>query len=184
MAEAALAIAAVTAVVGTVATVAGTVVQGRAQREAGEQEQAAANYEADQLERSAKEELAAGQREGMEIGRQTGLARSRQRALAAASGAGAGDVSVQMLEADLQRQGNYRRDLAIYGGIERAKGQVAQATARRKAGRAALTGSRMAAAGTIISGLGSAANTASSFFLNYGAGRPTSTAAAGGHFYG
>lgn len=174
------------AAAGTVAQVAGSVVQGRATRKAGEAAQDAANYEAQQLDASAREEVAAGQREGFEIGRQTDILGSRQRAVAAASGAGADDASVTDAMADVQREGSYRRNLALYGAIQRGRGLRAQAEATRRSGRASLQGSRLAAAGTIIGGLGSAASNASSFFMQYGAGRPAGAAGAGGSgvYYG
>lgn len=173
------------AVAGTVAQVAGSVVQGRAQRRAGIAAQEAANYEADQLDDAAGEELAAGQREGFEIDRQTDLLGSRQQAVAAASGAGATDPNVTDAMADVEREGGYRRNIALYGAIQRGRGLRAQAEATRRSGQAARTGSRYAAAGTILGGIGSAAANASSFYFQYGAGRPGVAApgTGGGNYY-
>lgn len=177
-------IAAGAAVAGTVASVAGSVIQGRAQRRAGEAAQDAANYEARQLDASAGEEVAAGQREGFEIDRQTDLLGSRQQAVAAASGAGGDDPSITDAMSDVQREGSYRRNLALYGAIQRGRGLRGQAEATRRSGQAARAGSRLAAAGTIIGGIGSAAAQQSSFYFQYGAGRPApATAPSGGGVY-
>lgn len=172
------------AAAGTVASVAGSLIQGRATRRAGVAARDAADYEASQLDAAAGEEVAAGQREGFEIERQTGLLGSRQQAVAAASGAGGTDPNVVDAMADVQREGGYRRNLAIYGAIQRGRGLRAQAEATRRSGQASLAGSRLAAAGTIIGGLGSAAAQQSSFYFQYGAGRPrTPTAGTGGGVY-
>lgn len=160
------------AVAGTVAQVAGSVVQGVATRRAGRAAQAGAEIEAQQLEAAAGEEVAAGQREGFEIDRQTDLLGSRQQAVAAASGAGGADPSITDAMSDVQREGSYRRNLALYGSIQRGRGLRAQAEATRRSGVAANQGSRLAAAGTIIGGIGSAAAAQSSFYFQYGAGRP------------
>lgn len=165
-------LAAAVAIAGTVATIAGTVIQGRAIKKQGAASNDAALYEAAQLERTSKEEYAAGQREGMEIDRQTGILQGEMRSKAAASGAGASDDTVVRLASEVARQGGYRRDLAIYGAIERAKGLRAQAVATRKAGVASLQGSRLGAAGTVIAGLGSAAYNAASFFQQFGKKQP------------
>ncbi len=176
-------ISAIASVAGTATTIVGSVMQARAQKQAGAAAQAAANYEASQLDMSAKEEVAAGQRESIETRRQKDLLLSRARAVAAAGTGSASDVSTVDALADIEREGTYRSSLAMYGGIQRAKGTRAQAEATRRSGQAAATGALMAARGTIIGGIGSAFNQASSFFLNYGGGQPGG-AGGGVPFYG
>jgi hypothetical protein len=162
-----LTLAAVMAIVGTVATVGGTAIQGVGRLKAGRAEKDAAFFEADQAEALSKEELAAGQREGFEIDRQGNLLKSRQTAVAAASGLGAGDISVLDATADVDRLVKYRKDLALFSAIQRAKGLRAQATAARKSGRASLTGGRFGAAGSVAGGVGAALSSSASFFSNY-----------------
>lgn len=165
-----LGIPAILAIVGTAAQVAGTATSAIASLKAGKAQQEAANIEAAQLEEFGKEEYASGQRESMEIGRQTKLLESRGRAVAAASGAGGSGLDT--LAADVAQAGNYRRDIALYVGYQRRRGLFSQADVTRKAGRAALTASRMTAAGTLLEGVGSAAYNAYDYFGTYGTERP------------
>ena len=160
------------AVVGTGVNLVGRFVQAKAQREAGVESRQAADYEAGQLERMAGEELAAGQREGLEVTRQQELLVSRGRAVAAASGAGASDPTVIDVLSDVEREGSYRAGLARYGGAQRAQGLLAQAHATRLSGKASERGALLASRGTIIGGLGEAFSNAGSFFLQYGRPQP------------
>lgn len=149
-------------VVGTVVSAIGTIAAGAASAQA-------ANYQAAQLDLKAKEERASSQREGFEIGRQKGLIQSRIQALSAASGGDAGGAfgsTIDALANDVEAGGEYRRLMADYGGQERAAGLRGQANAARYTGQAAQMGSFFSAAGTILGG-------ASTFFDQYGYGRPT-----------
>tara|TARA_R110000868_G_scaffold122871_4_gene325748 strand:+ start:4759 stop:5307 length:549 start_codon:yes stop_codon:yes gene_type:complete len=172
-------IATIMAVVGTAASVGGTIVQAGAYRKQGISDQAAANYEAAQLDLLANEEYAAAQRESLEVGRQTDILQGRGRAVAAASGAGASDVTVRNIQAEVQNQGDYRQNLAMYGGAQRRLGLRAQAEATRMAGRASLQGSKLSAFGTILGGFGNSATNAASFFQSYGGGNAAAVAGAG-----
>lgn len=163
-------IAGVATAIGTATSVIGTIVQGRALREQGRNEQAAAEFEALQLERAAAEEIAAGGREAAEVQRETQMMRGNSRANAGAGGVGG--IGTAYLDAEVERLGRYRRDLVFYGGIERGKGRQAQANTRRIAGRAALDGSRAAAIGTILGGVGSSISSAASFYSTFGQRQP------------
>lgn len=160
-----LTISSILGIGGSIVSAIGTIAAGQAQAQA-------ANYQAAQLDLKAKEERASAQREGFEIGRQKGLVQSRIQALSAASGADAGGgafgSTIDALANDVEAGGTYRELMANYGGEERAKGLRAQATGARLSGQAAATGSFFSAAGTILGG-------ASTFFDQYGWGRPTQT---------
>ncbi len=162
----------VLAAIGMVASAIGTVVEGAATARAGRAAAEAAEVEARQLDAAGKEEFAAGQREGFELDRETSLMQSKQQSLAAASGAGAADATALDAMDAVKREGGYRRNMALYGAIQRGRGLHAQAGATRRSGQAALEGSRLAAAGTIIGGLGRAASGVASFQAQYGVPRP------------
>jgi hypothetical protein len=164
--------AAAFAAVGAIASAIGTVVEGAATARAGRAAAANAEIEARQLDAAGKEELAAGQREGFELDRETAMLQSKQQSLAAGSGAGATDATVLDAMDDVKREGGYRRNMALYGAIQRSRGLKAQAGATRRSGQVALEGSRIAATGTIIGGLGRAASGWGSFNAQFGAGTP------------
>jgi hypothetical protein len=153
----------------------GSIIEGNAQLRAGRAAAAEAEIEARQLDAAGREELAAGQREGFELDRETTMLQSKQRSLAAASGAGAADASVLDAMDDVKREGGYRRDLGLYGANQRSRGLRAQAGATRRSGQAALEGSRYAAAGTILGGVGRAVGNWASFKAAYGNGQPGPT---------
>lgn len=169
------------AIAATAAQLGGTVISTVAGLRAGKTEQAAANMEADQLEMLAKEEYAAGQREALEVDRQTKQVLGRGRAIEAASGAGG--QQTDNLFADVAIAGNYRRDIAMYVADQRRRGLISQAEVTRKAGRAALVASRMTAAGNLINGFGNAAMGIADWYQTYGGGAPVVQAPASTGYY-
>lgn len=155
-------------------TLVGRFIQGRAANQAGIAQEAAANYEADQMVDLAGNEVAGSQREAFETERQRDLLLSRQQAVAASSGGGASDPTVTDLMGDVYREGTYRSDMVRYTGADRASGLLAQAKATRMSGAAARRGGQLARTGTIIGGIGEAMGSAGSMFAKYG-GTPPST---------
>jgi len=127
----------------------GSLQQGRAT-------QAAQNYEAAERERQAATERAAGQREAIEKRTETDRVLSRQRALAGASGAGVVNPSILDIYGDTAKQGEYNAQTALYGGEDRARGQLSQAVANRFKGKAAYKGSLLEAGGQVLAGAGKA----------------------------
>lgn len=134
---------------GTAASVAGTIAQGRAQN-------AAAQFEAKQMDMKAKEETAAAQREAEQKRREGLLVGSRQQALAAASGGGAGSdaPTIVKLMSETAGQAEYNAQSEMFGGTQRAAGLVDSARARRLSGKASLLGSNIAATGQALAGFG------------------------------
>jgi hypothetical protein len=151
---------AVFGLLGTVVSAMGTIAQGKAA-------EAAAEFEAKQLEMRGKEERAASQREALEKKREGDLVQSRFQASAAASGAGAGsmDPTIAQLSSDIAGQSKYGQLMERYVGEERKRGLDTQAKAREMEGEAARKGSMFSAFGTIVGGL-------SNFATKYGAGGP------------
>ena len=105
---------------GTILSTAGAIQQGNAAN-------AAAKYNAAQLEAAGKAENAAAQRKAAEESRQKELVLSRARTVAAASGGGQ-DVA---LMGQIEEEGTLRSLTALWEGDEAAKGRNAKAAATR-----------------------------------------------------
>ena len=119
---------------------------------AGKQEGEAAAADARQLmdrARARRAEAGAQMREELRQGR---LNRSRALAVAAASGGGADDVTVQNVIADLDTDARYRAMMAMYEGTEEAAGLNRAARNRLKEGKAARTVGFLGAARTALTG--------------------------------
>ncbi|RWN26523.1 MAG: hypothetical protein EOR97_28175 [Mesorhizobium sp.] len=114
-----------------------------------------ADFQAQQYEMKAKEEVAASQREAIAKKREGDLVNSRSQALAAASGAGAGmdAPTIVKLMAGTAAQAQYNADSAMYGGYSRAAGLKDTANSTRAAGKASLLGSVGSAFGTVLGGI-------------------------------
>ncbi len=97
-----------------------------------------AQTEAAQLEQNATQAFAASQRTFLQTQRQVALVQSKVRSIAGASGAGAQDVGVQNLQADIARSGEYDALSALYSGESEARSLKMQAAADRQAGTNAL----------------------------------------------
>lgn len=134
--------------IGTIAGGVGTIASGVAAKQA-------ADYQAEQMDMQAKEETAAAQQEAKQKRKEAEFLMSRQQAVAAASGAGAGSdaPTIVRLMSETAGQGEYNAQTAMYGGYQRAAGLRAQAAGTRKSGRASLLGSAIGAFGQTASGL-------------------------------
>lgn len=136
-------IAGILGAAGTAASAVGTIAAGSAERKN-------QNFIAKQEEMRANEELAASQREAQQNRNEAELAMSRQQALAASSGGGAGSEAptIVRLMTDTAGQGELNASTAIYGGQQRAAGLRDSARGRRAAGKASFLGSVLGATGT------------------------------------
>lgn len=153
--------------VGTAVGAAGTIAAGKA-------EQQSAEYEAQQMKIKAAEEQAAAQREAQAKRREGALVQSRQQALAAASGAGAGfdAPTITKLMLDTAGEAEYNAQTVMYGGRSRAQGLMDAANARKASGRASYLGSQMGAFGQLAGGFGGlASDFAKNRYLSSGYGR-------------
>jgi hypothetical protein len=158
-----------------VATAVGTYVSARGTIAAGKQAQAAADYEAAQLDIRAKEERAAARFEAEEKKRTKELALSELTSKSAASGFTATDPSTLALADEIYKYGTLQEQMAMYGGESRGTGAEAQAEGRLFEGRAARSASKTSALATILGGISTMAG-------RYG--QSTGTAASGGYRYG
>lgn len=113
----------------------------------------AAESEAQQLIQRAKARRAEANARMREELRQGRLTRSRAQAVAAASGAGVDDPTVQRVIADIDADANYRALMAMYQGSEEAIGYERAAKNRAREGRAARVGGLLGAATSVLSGV-------------------------------
>ncbi len=152
-------IALVLAVGGTVVGAANTLAAGKAEQEAANVRAQALEHQAAQARQAAGQERATSQRAAIEQRRQGRLLSSRALARAAASGAGAGDPTVENILGGIGAEGEFRALSELFIGEERARGLETQADLRifeseqeRRAGSAARRASRTKAFAQVLSG--------------------------------
>ena len=99
-------------------------------------------YEADQLKIKGQEEFAAASRAASEKRQEGALVNSRQQALAAISGGGAGSDAPTILKlmGDTAGQAEYNAMTELYGGESRRRGLLDAAKAKKLEGKASLLG--------------------------------------------
>ncbi len=140
---------------------------GKAEEQAALARQAALEHQAEQARQIAGQERAASQRASYEQRRQARLLSSKALARAAASGAGAGDPTVENILGDIGAEGEFRALAELFMGEDRARNLEMQADLKvfegqqeRRAGAVARQAGRGTAFATLFSGLGKAAGTA------------------------
>ena len=111
------------------------------------------DFEAKQLDQNAKAEVAAATRQMAVERRDTNLAESRVRNLAAASG-GALDPSVINILGDLETEGTTNVQNTLYNANSRAAGMTNQAIASRFAGKNTMTAGGIGAVSSLFKGVG------------------------------
>lgn len=116
----------------------------------------AAEIEGKQLVRQGKEEFAAAQREALEARLAGKLLQSRQQAVAAASGGGAGfdAPSIMKLMSETGERTEYAAQVAMYGGESKRRYYNDAADAARRGGQNSLIGSVLKGIGTLAGGIG------------------------------
>ncbi len=132
---------------------------GKAEQEAALARQASLEHQAEQARQNAGQERAVAQRESKEERRQAQLVESRALAVAAASGAGAADPTVENILGGIGAEGEFRALSELFIGEERARNLEFQADIKvfegiqeRRAGDIARRLSRTAALGKLASG--------------------------------
>jgi len=134
------------------AMLAATALQAGGAYSAGKSGYKAARGEAAQMDALALETQAAKQREAAEIDRQGRYKAGRMLAVAAASGGGAGDPTVQNLISAFGADVTYNKLVALYEGDSAAAKLRAEADAMREYGRQMRTAGKMSALSTALSG--------------------------------
>lgn len=137
---------------------ASAVVSGVGTVAAGAAEKRNQDFMAQQEDMRAKEETAAAQRDAIAKRREGALINSRAQALAAASGAGAGEdaPTIVKLMTDTASEAQYNAGASMYGGYSRAAGLRDSAKGRRAAGKASLLGSIFTGFGQTAKGIAGA----------------------------
>lgn len=118
----------------------------------GQERVSEANAQADQLGRNALAAKAVGQRNALNTRLNTKLVLSRQTALAAASGAGATDPTVQTIEGQTGARGEYAALTDLYNGNSQAQDMMVRAAYTKAAGAAAASQTDFSAAKTLAGG--------------------------------
>jgi hypothetical protein len=139
---------------GGIASAIGTGLSAAGSIYSGVQQNAAAKAEAKQLKTKGDLEYAAAQVKARETRREKDLVMSRQRAVAAASGGGVSNETVEGLMAKTEQRGEYSALLDMYNGAVMRNDLYNDAAATRASGKSALTGSIINAGSTLASGAG------------------------------
>lgn len=147
VAAAGTAAAAALPTIGTILSTGATVAGGIAANKA-------AKGEAKALQKQGAEEEAMGSRAAEERRRQTELVLSRQIALAADSGAGTDNASIDKIYTDTAQQGSYLARADYEAGKRQSDGMMDRAAAAKLKGKNALYGSILDGAGTAFKGFG------------------------------
>jgi hypothetical protein len=140
-----------------------------------------AKAQAKAMEVRAGEERAVSQREAIRRSKEAKMVMSRQQAVAASSGGGAGDPTVVNLMSGVGAEGKYQSGVALYEGETKGRGLEFDADIRRMEGRQALFAGFIGGASSILNGF--------SNFSQYASSPPPSrtmpsAVGGGGYFYG
>src|SRR5690242_13694746 len=143
------------AVLGTIATIAGTALSVIGTISAGEQQSAAYKYQAQQDKIAADEAKASSQREAAAQTRQGEFIMSRQRAAIAAGGGNVGEPSVIDVIADTGKQADLAARTQLFKGVEQSRGYNDAATIARVNASNSMTNAYLGAAGSLFKGVSS-----------------------------
>lgn len=154
--------------IATALSIAGTVVSAIGAIQQGQAAKSAAEFEADQLQKKAMTERAAGQRQMEGEQRKKRLALSSLQARAAAGGGGADDPTVALLAEGIEEEGTLQALERYWIADNRAAGFQDQAKATLMTGKAKANQGYMTAFGGILSGGVSAFEKYSALSSKYG----------------
>jgi hypothetical protein len=143
------------AALGPIMSLAGTAVSAMGTIAGANAQAAGLRYQAEVARRKGVQEEAAAQRSALEASRKADVAQSRGQAVAAASGAGASDMTVVDNAKDLAGRGAYQSGLAQWQGNMRGWDYKTDAIAKEASAKAVTSGARLSAFGTILGGAGS-----------------------------
>ena len=143
----------------------GTFLQGVAAKEQGKFNEQAARQQATLFERSASQKFAIAQRAAQQQARETGILISRQRAVAASSGAGVYNPTVLDIIGDTAEQSAFKQAAITFQHESKARGMEQSAIFERQKGAFAKQAGQGAFAGSILSAVGQGA----ALLLEFGA---------------
>jgi len=156
---------------GTIMSAIGNLVSARTAIKTGKAQRTAARFTADQMDQSAGNVLAAGQRLSANERLKADLLASRAIAVAGASGGDVSSPGVTSLIADIAGRGAYNAGIALYDAEDKARLMRMGATASRYEGDVAAAGGYSRAGAHLFAGAGAMAKS-SSLFGKYGRGGP------------
>lgn len=171
----------------------GALLSGSAARLDGYRRRVAAEFQAEQLEQQAGQDIAAAQRVAIEQRRAASLTASRAMAVAGAAGVDASDPSMVRLISTVAGEGYLRAATALYAGTEKARLATMGAAGKRYEGQMAeelgieqekayglqAAGMGRQAEAYRLSGMGSLAQGAAGLFAKYGGTGPKEPSTAG-----
>lgn len=131
--------------------VGGTVLSATQQIGSGIAARRAGEYEAQQADVAAGQQIAASHRTAADVERRSKLLQSRALAVAAASGGGTGGTVLDIISG-IAGEGAYRSELALYEGQDAARSLRARGDAARYQGRASQRAGYLGAFGTLLKG--------------------------------
>jgi hypothetical protein len=154
--------------IGSGISAANTIAGGGYAAQLGQAKQAEANFEANQDVANAAGEIAAAQRQAIDVNQRAGLTRSSALAQAAANGVNAGAGSALTNQAQIAGRGRYQADMDLWSGQNQASGLMNRAAGQRYTGDLdALAGEEMQRA-SALNALSTIAGGGASFMRMYG----------------
>jgi len=154
--------------IGAGISAANTIAGGDYAAQIGRARQAEANFEADQNVSNAAGEIAAAQRQAIDVNRKADLMRSAAVAQAAAGGVNAGSGSALTNQAQIAARGRYQADMDLWSGQNQASGLMNQAAGRRYTGELDALGGEEMRRASGLNALSTIAGGGASFMRMYG----------------
>lgn len=152
---------------------AGTIAGGNYAKSAGEMQQNAKNFEAQQLNQNAADEIASSQRQMFDTQDKTRLAMATSRARAGASGVDAGVGSPATNEGDIAQRGSYHALMDLWQGQSNATGLRNRAAGATYSGELDAIGGEEKQDASYLAAAGTLAGTAGSMFKTYNPPKPS-----------
>jgi hypothetical protein len=145
----------------------GTLAGGAFAKQAGQMQQQAAEYQAEEDEQNAAQAFAAGQRTSLDTAMKMRMAISKSTAVAAGSGVNAGTGSSLTNVGEIEQRGSYQAATDLFNGESKATGLLNEAKAARYGGVIAKIGGEEAQTASYLTAAGTLAGSAGGAFKNY-----------------
>jgi hypothetical protein len=153
---------------GTAFSATNTLAGGNYAAEAGQLQQQAANYQAQQLQENAPGEIAAAQRQAIAMGQKADLLRSSAVANTAAGGVNAATGSALTNQAEIVNRGQQNSLLDLWQGENRATGLTNEAQGKQFSGAVAALAGQEAKRAATVNALSTIAGGGASWMRMYG----------------
>lgn len=147
---------------------ANTIAGGDYAAQVGRMKQAEANFESDQDVANSAGEIAAAQRQSIDVNQRAGLLRSSAVANAAANGVDAGTGTALTDQAQIAARGRYQADMDLWSGQNQASGLLNRAAGKRYTGELDVLGGDEMRRASTLNALSTLAGGGASFMRMYG----------------